>query len=189
MNLEDIRIVDRPSGVVLHGVDALSFVGKRLNESMQRYLPFLEKEEGRFVYEIQLFIEVQKSLNRQARYLGTLRNLLELIERDLPREVERAPYWDILASQITATEARYIFYCCLVSEKGDALRELLHRSNMLDSRIANANLSMAHRQLYERIHGLKLPRRKTQLVMPYEKSELKQLRKLAKRELRQKGLA
>lgn len=180
-NLDDIRIADNSAGTAYKGIDALSYTCKKLNETMQKYVRFLDIEDGRMIYEVQLFIEVQKLLHKQARYLGTLQSLLELIERDLPNISERAPYWDIIASQITSAEARYIFYCCLVSDHDDALRELMHRSEMIGGRIRNSNLSSTHRSLYQRVHGIEIPRARTQLVMPYPRNEFKKLKKRARR--------
>jgi len=176
-NLEDIRIADKTENISYKGIDALSYTCKKINESMQKYARFLEVEDGRMIYEVQLFIEVQKLLHKQARYLGTLQNLLELIERDLPDENERIPYWDIIASQITSAEARYIFYCCLVSEKESKFLQLMHRSGMIEKRISSSNLSNTHRALYQRIHGIEIPRARTQLVTPYPRSEFRKLKK------------
>lgn len=176
-NLEDIRIEDRASGSLYQGIDALSYTCRKINESMQKYARFLEIEDGRVIYEVQLFIEIQKLLHKQARYLGTLQNILELIERDLPIESEREPYWDIISGQITSAEAKYIFYCCLVSEKGSKFLHLMHRSGLIVNRVGNANLSTTHRALYLRIHGIEIPRARTQLVTPYPRSEFKRLKK------------
>ena len=179
-NLEDIRIFDHSSNITYKGIDALSYTCKELNKTMQKYARFLEVEDGRIIYEVQLFIEVQKLLHKQARYLGTLQSILELIERDLPDESERVPYWDIIARQITSNEARYIFYSCLVSEESDELPKLMHRSSMIGGRIRNANLSNTNRSLYKRVHGIEIPFVRKQLVMPYPRSEFKKLRKRAK---------
>ncbi|WFC42280.1 putative phage abortive infection protein [Pseudoxanthomonas sp. SE1] len=183
-NLEDIRIVESTTDVQYVGVHALSFICKKLNSTMQKYNRFLESEEDRMVYEVQLFIEVQKLLRRQARYLGTLQNLLELIERDLNTEDDRAPYLEIIASQITSVEAKYIFYCCLVSEENDRFRELMHRSGMISTRIRNGSLSTTHRELYKRIHGVDVARTKTQLVMPYPRKQFRKIKRRAREEVR-----
>jgi hypothetical protein len=188
-NLEDIRIVDAENATTHHGIDALSVLGKRLNATMQQYIPLLDIEEGRVLHETQLFIDVQKILVRQARYLGTLRSLLELVERDLPSDEERSPYRDILASQITSIEARYLFYCCLVGGRDDALRTLIHRAGLLDARVSNANLGSAQRALYERVHGIALQHQPTRLVMPYDKAEFYRQRKSARRAQKAAGAA
>ena len=183
-NLESVRVIARFSNDVYEGIDALSYSCKRLSEVMKQHNKYLEVENGRFVYEIQLFIAIQKNIIRQARYLGTLQNILELIERDLPTESERAPYWDIVASQITASEAKYIFYCCLVAEKDDPLRVLMHRADMIGGRIKGNNISNSLRTSYQRIHGLELPHHKTKLVTPYSRKELRALTRLAKEALK-----
>lgn len=183
-NLEDIRIADKGDNTSYEGVDALSYTCKKINESMQKYARFLEVEDGRMIYEVQLFIEVQKLLHKQARYLGTLQNILELIERDLSAESERVPYWDIIASQITSAEARYIFYCCLVSEKESKFLQLMHRSGMIEKRIGSSNLSNMHRALYQRIHGIEIPRARTRLVTPYPRSEFRKLKKRARKTMK-----
>lgn len=185
-NLDDVIIIDQATETEYEGVDALNFVCRRLNQVMQKYLPLLELDDGRAVYEVQLYIEVQKLLHRQARYLGTLQSLLELIERDLPEPKEREPYWDIVASQITSSEARYIFYCCLVSEEGDRFRILMHSSDMIGKRLRNANLSNAHRSLYARMHGVEIERQRVKLVTPYTRGEIKQYKRQAKAALRKK---
>lgn len=177
-NLASIRIVEEDSVYV--GIDALNYTCKRLNRAMQKYAGFLEIEEKRPLYEVQLFIEVQKLLIRQARYLGTLRAILELIERDLKDNGEREPYWDIVASQVTSAEAKYIFYCCLVSEKNDRLRQLMHSSGLIKFRIRYSNLSTTHRELYKRVHGVEIVKAPTTLVMPHDRKEMKLLRKKLK---------
>jgi hypothetical protein len=130
-NLEDIKISDHQTGVSYNGLDALSFVCKRLSQTMQKYSRFLEIEDGRMVYENQLFIEIQKILCRQARYLGTLQSVLELIEQDMSTDKERSVYWNILGSQLTSIEVKYVFYCCLVANKNDRLRELINKSTLV----------------------------------------------------------
>lgn len=183
-NFEDIRIFDKADNFSYEGINALSYTCKKINESMQKYSRFLEVEDGRMIYEVQLFIEVQKLLHKQARYLGTLQNILELIERDLSTEIERVPYWDIIASQITSAEAKYIFYCCLVSEKESKLLRLMHRSGMIGKRIGTSSLSNTHRALYQRIHGVEIPRARTQLVTPYPRSEFRKLKKRVKKTIK-----
>lgn len=180
-NLEEISITDTPSGTTLHAIDALNFVCKRLNETMQKYASFLENEDRRVIYEAQLFIEVQKLIRRQARYLGTLQSLLELIERDLAIENDREPYWNIVANQLTSHEAKYLFYCCLVADKDDPLLGLMHRSGMIGTRLKNINISRTHKTLYERVHGIAIARPSTRLVMPHTPEEIKRVKRLARK--------
>lgn len=181
-NLEEIRITDAQSGTTYNAIDALKFVCKQLNETMQKYSSFLEDEDRRVIYESQLFVEVQKLIRRQARYLGTLQSLLELIERDLPTESEREPYWNIVANQLTSHEARYLFYSCLVANKEDPLLLLMHRSGMIGERFKNNNISRTHKSLYERVHGITIARPSTRLVMPHPPEEIKRVKRLARKQ-------
>lgn len=181
-NLEDIRVSDTQTGESYHAIDALNFICKKLNEAMQKYSQFLEDESRRVIYEAQLFIEVQKLIRRQARYLGTLLSLLELVERDLPREKDQEPYWNIIANQLTSHESRYLFYCCLVADKEDPLLAVMHRSGMIEKRLKNNNISNTHKALYERIHGVAICRPSTRLVMPHPREEVKRVRQLARKQ-------
>ena len=149
---------------------------------MQKYSQFLEDESRRVIYEAQLFIEVQKLIRRQARYLGTLQSLLELVERDLPNENDREPYWNIIANQLTSHEGRYLFYCCLVASKDDPLLAIMHRSGMIEKRLKNNNVSSTHKALYERIHGIAIFRPSTRLVMPHTREEIKRVTRLARKQ-------
>lgn len=183
-NLEDLRIFDISSGTNYHAIDALSFICKQLNETMQKYSRFLEVEDRRAIYESQLFIEVQKLIRRQARYLGTLQSLLDLIDRDLPNDKEREPYWNIVANQLTSHEARYLFYCCLVADKQDPLLLLMHKSKMIEERLRNGSVSSTHQALYERVHGVVITRPPTRLVMPHDQEEIRRVRRLARKQKR-----
>jgi hypothetical protein len=175
-NLDDIKITDHHYGHIYNGVDALSFVCKKLNEAMKKYNDFLAIEDGRKIYEMQLFIEVQKILIRQARYLGTLQCILELIERDMEQD-ERIPYWNILAAQLTAIEVKYIFYCCLVSDQDDSLRDLIHRSTLVKGRIGEANLSKSAILLYQKMYGVELNQRQRKIILPYDRNEIRRAKK------------
>lgn len=183
-NLEEIKITDAKSGNIYYAIDALNFICKTLNETMQKYSSFLEDENRRVIYEAQLFVEVQKLIRRQARYLGTLQSLLELIERDLPTKSEREPYWSIVANQLTSHEARYLFFCCLVSNKDDPLLALMHSSGMIGQRLKNNNISTTHKSLYERVHGIAISRPSTRLVMPHPPEEIKRVKQLARKQKR-----
>lgn len=163
---------------------------KKLSKSMRRYSNLLEVEHGRVVYEYHLFVEIQKNIVRQARYLGTLQNILDLIERDLPTEEERTPYWDIVTSQITFIEAKYLFYCCLVSGKNSKLRELMERSGLIVNLVGNSNIMSTLRTSYKRVHGVELVKSPIKLILPYSrKKKLRQQTRLAKISLREVAVA
>lgn len=182
-NLEDVRVIDF-EGKAHEGIGALYYYSKKFTDAMKQHSSFLQVDHGQVVYEYHLFVEIQKHIVRQARYLGTLQNILELIERDLPTDQERKPYWDIVSSQITFGEARYIFYCCLVSRNDDQLRPLMERSGLIVRLISGSNISSTLRESYKRAHGVEFIKSPVKLVLPYSLKKLKEHTKLAKASLR-----
>jgi len=178
-NLDDIKIIDHKTGTEHDGVAALSYLIRKLISSMQKYSPFLdtEDEEDKRVYYFKLFIETQRILSRQTRYLGTLECLLEQIEHELPTVEARVPYWRILMSQLTIFEVKYLFYTCLVAPENDNLRNLIHRSELSRHRMLESTINHHHLACYEQIHGFQLVHNKPKLFMPYDKHELHRIRK------------
>jgi hypothetical protein len=178
-NLDDIRIVDHRTGDVHAGIGALNFLIKKLHGTMQKYSPFLDtgQEQDRRVYFFKLFMETQRILNRQTRYLGTLECLLEQIEHELPTVEARTHYWRILMSQLTIFEVKYIFYTCLVAPEHDNLRNLIHRSELSRHRVIESTINRHHLEFYQEIHHVQMIHSKPRSVLPYEKSELRRIRK------------
>jgi hypothetical protein len=178
-NLDDIKIIDHRTSTVHDGVAALIFLIKKLHTSMQKYSHFLDTndEDDKKVYYFKLFLESQRILSRQTRYLGTLECLLEQIENELPSIEARTPYWRILMSQLTIFEVKYIFYSCLVAPENDNLRNLIHRSELSKHRIIESTINRHHLDFYQQIHGFELVHNKPKIVMPYDKHELRRIRK------------
>ena len=178
-NLDDIKIIDHRTGTAHDGVGALNFLIKRLHAAMQKYSHFLDTadEDDKKVYCFKLFLETQRILTRQTRYLGTLECLLEQIEAELPSLEARTPYWRILMSQLTIFELKYIFYSCLVAPENDNLRNLLHRSALSKHRIIESTINRHHLEFYQQIHGFELSHHKPRTIMPYDKHELRRIRK------------
>ena len=178
-NLDDIKIIDHKTQVAHDGVAALIFLIKKLHASMQKYSRYLDtnNEDDKKVYYFKLFLETQRILSRQTRYLGTLECLLEQIENELPSIEARTPYWRILMSQLTIYEVKYIFYTCLVAPENDNLRNLIHRSELSKHRMIESTINHHHLDFYQQIHGFQLVHNKPRIVMPYDKHELHRIRK------------
>jgi hypothetical protein len=177
-NLNDIKIIDHRTGTTHDGVAALSFLIKKLHTAMQRYSHFLDTgaEDDKKVYYLKLFLEAQRILGRQTRYLGTLECLLEQIETELPTLEARAPYWRILMSQLTIFEVKYMFYSCLVAPENDNLRNLIHRSELAKHRIIESTINHHHLEFYQHVHGFELAHNKPRIALPYSKHELRRIR-------------
>ncbi len=184
-NLNAISITNHENGDNYLGVSALNYLQKKLTQAMTPYNTYLLEKNSRKVYEYYLFIEIQKILIRQSRYLGTLESILSLIDAEIKTHEERIIYWKILASQITSNELKYIFYQCLVAPKGNRLRELIHSSNILRFRASELNLSVSLASIYEKTHGVSLQREKSTPVLPYSRDEIRRIRKKHLKALKQ----
>jgi hypothetical protein len=178
-NLDDIKIIDHKSDTAHDGVAALSFLIKKLHLAMQKYSHFIDTqdEDDKKAYYFKLFMETQRILSRQTRYLGTLECLLEQIEQELPTIQVRTPYWRILMSQLTIFEVKYIFYTCLVAPENDNLRNLIHRSELSRHRILESTINHHHLAFYQQLHGFEMTHSKPRMVLPFDKHELRRIRK------------
>jgi hypothetical protein len=178
-NLDDIKIIDHKRETTHDGVGALIFLIRKLHASMQNYSQFLDSgdPEDKQVYFFKLFVETQRILTRQTRYLGTLECLLERIEHEMPDTDARTPYWRILMSQLTIFEVKYIFYSCLVAPENDNLRNLLQRSELSRHRILESTINRHHLEFYQQLHGFALVHQKPRIVIPFDKAEQRRIRK------------
>lgn len=177
-NLNYIRIIDRVNNETHCGVGALNYFIKQLNISLRSYNHFLTQgQEGIDIYCFKLFTAAYKSQFRQTRYLGTLECLLELIEKDCPTVQEREAYWRILSSQLTGFEVSYIFYICLVAPPDDNLRNLIHRSTLIQHPIIKTMINKHHISIYEKLHDIHFNSKKPRKTFPYDKKQLRQIRK------------
>jgi hypothetical protein len=186
-NLNAISITNHETGVNYQGVSALSYLQKKLTSAMNPYITYLQDKDSRKVYEYYLFVEIQKILVRQSRYLGTLESILLLINTGIESREERLIYWKILASQITSNELKYIFYQCLVAPKGNQLRDLVHSSNILIVRASEINLSVSLASIYEKTHGISLKRDRSTPVLPYTRGEIRKIRKQHQQKIKQES--
>lgn len=186
-NLNAIVITDHESncGEKHQGIGALNFLLKKLVSSMRPYNEYLKEDKSKKIYEYYLFVEIQKILIRQSRYLGTLESILSLIDEELESDEERDIYWRILVSQLTVIELKYIFYRCLVAPEGSKLRQLAHKSKMMEYRFSETNISKTHALIYEKIHGIAFKREKSTPVLPYTRKEIRNIRKQHRKRLKE----
>lgn len=146
---EDLAgIAIKVDGVLHTGSDAFGQACRRLNLQVREYASLFELKEQRPLDDVRHLEEVQKILRGQPRYLVTLKALLELIDRELVDGGERKFYWNVVAGEIRSVEARYLFFCCLVSAETDGLRPLMHFLDMSRFRVR----SSLHATQLEREH-------------------------------------
>lgn len=181
-NLNEIRVTDNNSGTRFEGLNALNFLLKRLNGVLAPYSKYFNNEATRPLFEMNLYQETQWTLTPQGRYLGTLESLLDLIEREIHEPQIRIHYQNIVASQLTVAEVRYIFYRCLVGEKGYKLRDLVHRAFLSTSHSLTLCIPASHKNVYEKIHGVTIPYSKPKPVLPQSRSKFKKLKARLKKQ-------
>jgi len=176
-NLNSIKIKEPSTDNVHEGIGAFGFLLKRLTEVMKPFEKYLEDSSTFEIYDYYFFVEVQKVLTKQARYLGTFESILTIIEQDLETEEEKKIYWEILASQLTSFELKYIVYQCLVAPKGQKLRDLMHKSGIISFRASDVKFSRVLMRIYEKTHDFRIERVKSKPTLPYTRKEVRNIKK------------
>ncbi len=184
-NLDEIRVSRPDGGQPVHGVEALAYYCRQVTDRLKENERWLGVPHGRLVYQ-QLLRKSTKYMPLQARYLGTLEAVLELIERDLGTVAQREPYWSLLASQLTSAEAKYLLLLSLRGKMKDRLCELVLRASPILRRIEVNNLSEQQRSLFGRLYGIELKQDRDEYVTLFDPSEYKKIRSRAKAELSEK---
>jgi hypothetical protein len=155
---------------------------------MKEHEKWLLTPNGRNIYE-QLLHKATRNLPTQARYLGTLETLLELIERDMSTPQARTPYWDILAQQLTSGEAKYLLFLGLRGKQPDKLSCLISQSEPLLARMAALSVTGPQRALYKRLYGVDLNAPAATYPPIFSSSAYRSIRKMARRELQERTSA
>ena len=179
-NLSELTVYSDDKGERLKGIDALSFLIVRLKRSFSSYgfQGFKQADEDtKKEMAYALFVEVQTILARQSRYLETIVSILTLVDSQLESEEEKDVYRDLLASQLTIYELRYIFYQCLVSKPDDSLRSHVHSAKLFSDRGQDIGVSNSHREIYTYIHGVDIPRSNSTFHVPFERKEIRRIKK------------
>jgi len=181
-NLDEIRVPRPDGGEPIWGVEALSFYSKQVVERLREHEKWLRVPHGRLVYQ-GLLLKSVRFMPLQARYLGTLEAILELIDRDLADTNAKASYWRLLCSQLTSAECKYLLLLSLRGKADDRLSELIRSADPILRRIEAAGASEAQRALFKRLHGVNLAERKEKFIAVFDGKEYKGIRNKARREL------
>ncbi len=176
-NLNGIQVKDTSTDCIHTGVGAFSYLLSRLSNTMAPFNEYLKDSKTFDIYEYHFFIEIQRVLTKQARYLGTLESIFSIIEQDLESKEEKELYWKILASQLTSYELKYIIFQSLVSPKNNKLREYLHDSNVISFRLSDVNVSKAFTRIYKKAHGVEIKRAKSVPTLPFSRDEVKNIKR------------
>ena len=176
-NLQNItiRTADKSQ---LSGIDALiyqlSLFEKYQKESDIWYVKNSEKMK---VYEYQLFVEVDRSLMRQYRYMSTLESLLHLVDSQVEDVSLKNIYWGIVGSQLTAHEVKYLFYRLLVEPTNSSLLSLVKRSGIVLNRAGKCGIPIKHTEIFRSIHGLDVGRARQKLPHRNLRKDIRNIRR------------
>lgn len=177
-NLSQISVTDSDTSEKKEGVGALRFLLSKFTESQSEYKKFysVHDEEKMKVYEFHLCLDINRILLRQARYLGTFKSIMYLVESQLKSNEEKEIYWKIIESQLTAYEVQYLFYQSLSDIDGE-FSKLLNKSKILEERFKFVGLMHAAKVVYERLHGIKLEKNQNINKLPHDRKIITKIKK------------
>lgn len=186
-NLSEISILTEEHNKRFNGIEALSYLLKKLQNSFAKYKfqGYPENEYEQLELDYSLFIEIQKTLINQSRYLNNVKSIYALIDMQLTTKEEKEIYWDLFASQLTIYEVKYLFYECLVLKKGSELRKYLHDAKLFETRGHSMTISNTHKAIYQKYYGIVIPKKAMSCQIPIERTKLKEVRKLHKKRLQE----
>ncbi|WP_133146332.1 hypothetical protein [Vibrio cyclitrophicus] len=182
-NLKEISVFIPDQNHRVCGVQALVFLLNKFTENYKNQVTseyVRSDEHGKLVIEYILFVVIQNSLHRQGRYLGTLKSIYALIDSEIDSFEQKQVYWDLVSSQLTVYETKYLFYSCLVAEEGDELRNYLHQAKFFENRCSFLGVSKTQRKIYEKYHGITLSNSRKVYHLPFEKKELRKIKRTLK---------
>jgi len=153
-NLEQVSVKSgRTPEERTHGVTALRQKQKKFDEACatQRDLQFpsAETPQEQEDYTYHLYMLCHSNLPQQARYMETLGSLLMLIEKDCYATSRREYYLNILSSQFTTHEVKYLFYQAFLNPNYTTLRSTLKNSLSFQERFSVDSIPRGHYACFE----------------------------------------
>lgn len=160
-NLYQISVrVERNSDVRMEGVNALISKQRRFEDKCKIELPgdfpmdgTLEEKDD---YAYNLYQLCDASLPRQSRYMETLNTILDVVTHHCFDEERKEYYFSILSSQLTAHEAKYIFYQAFLDPNYNSLRSTLANSHAFSKRFQIDSIDSGHYAAFEYLWNVRL---------------------------------
>lgn len=184
-NLRELSI--RPHGSTeprILGIEALLFLITKFEKAWAKHnfdkkFPSVENERSAYLYV--LVATIKAVFVPQTRYVETVSSILVLIEDECPSSDKKEKYWMILASQFTIYEVKYLFYQALVAPEFNLLRNVMLQSQVFQDRVATASIPDSHRECFEIIWDIELPKKRSGFASPLSHTQIKAARKLLQR--------
>ncbi|MGZ8158006.1 MAG: hypothetical protein ACXWT1_00890 [Methylobacter sp.] len=180
-NLNEIQITQQDDTESPYtGVDAIAFLIKRLRKALLPYSKNIQDENGRIIYEYEVYQQAKSVLVHQSRYISTLQYLLDLVCRYTHVAEERERYIAIVASQMTSAEFKYLFYRCLVLPQTHPLVQMVNQSQSLRTGFAISIMTRTDIALYQRLHNVVLAANSTYTNPPHPVTLIRRLKQQSK---------
>ncbi|EMK6832330.1 hypothetical protein V9J59_000934 [Vibrio cholerae] len=175
-NLSKVVVLDKENNQQITGVSALKYLLDKFSEKQIEYKHYYNPHDTQLmkVFEYHLFMDVQQILMKQERYLRTLQSLLALVEQRL--EDDKDLYWNIIESQLTVHEVKYIFYHTLVNSD-EGLGRLVKCSGLIESRAPISGLPKTHIHVFNQKLGLAIANRGFGVKKPYRRGEIRRIKR------------
>ncbi|MBL0662786.1 putative phage abortive infection protein [Aeromonas caviae] len=179
-NLADLTIKNKEKNEVLKGIDGLAYL---LDKLKYNYASFgfqnyqTSNDELKFEMQYALYVEVSNTLINQSRYIETIVSIFNVIYSQLDNEQDKNFYLDLLASQLTIHELKYMFYRCLVSKTEMPLVRYAHDSSIFNERGQDIGVPITHRLIYTAIHNYDIVKPKRKFTVPFDRKKIRELKK------------
>ncbi|PWD57656.1 putative phage abortive infection protein [Pectobacterium parmentieri] len=155
-NLNEITVHDNDDDSIYKGVGGLAHQIRKLSHAIGIYSKYQSGDKYNESNINELYVNIKKYLIPQARYIGTLESILYLIMSDIDDNRERDFYLNLLTSQLTVHEVKYIFYRCLISKTDSTLVRLVNDSKVIEQRVSESGINKKLIDLYNINHGSEL---------------------------------
>ena len=137
----------------IQGIEALSHKQQQFDEAceLQRKIPFPASgsTSAKDDYTYELYKTCNIHFSRQARYIETLNAILLLIDKDCFISEKKEHYLNILSSQFTTYEIKYLFYQAFLNPKYVILRSILSTSPSFQDRFIVDSIPPGHYDSFE----------------------------------------
>jgi len=175
-NLSQVVVLDKKNNQQITGVSALIYLLERFSEKQREYKHYYNPHDTNLmkVFEYHLFIDIQHILMKQGRYLRTLQSLLSLVEEQAHDNKEL--YWEIIESQLTVHEVKYIFYHTLIDSDG-GLGRLVKCSRLIEKRAPNSGLPKTHLYVFNQRLGLDVVNKGFDIKKPHRRGEIRRIKR------------
>ena len=175
-NLSQVVVLDKENNQQITGVSALKYLLDKFSEKQREYKHYYNPHDAQLmkVFEYHLFMDIQQILMKQGRYLRTLQSLLALVEQRL--EGDKDLYWNIIESQLTVHEVKYIFYHTLVNSD-EGLGRLVKCSGLIESRAPSSGLPKTHLHVFNQQLGLAIANRGFGIKKPHRRGEIRRIKR------------